>query len=113
MRFIFLQQTVLTEQMVKDYQKNTIDILANRARLGVKSHKKIEEPGSPDEGHAITRIKIGVGAENFKEFYTEAGFKLGFHGLDDIDKGFIQNSQLDAIDVIHVQMKLQCLKLLY
>ena len=40
-----------------------------------------------------------MGAENFKDFYTEAGFKLGFHGLDDIDKGFIQNSQLDAIDV--------------
>lgn len=99
MRFNFLQRSYLTEEIVREYQKNTIDILANRARLGVKSHKKIEEPGSPDEGHAITRIKIGVGAENFKEFYTEAGFKLGFHGLDDIDKGFIQNSQLDAIDV--------------
>ena len=99
MRFNFLQRSYLTEEIVREYQKNTIDILANRARLGVKSHKKIEEPGSPDEGHAITRIKIGVGAENFKEFYTEAGFKLGFHDLDDIDKGFIQNSQLTVLDV--------------
>lgn len=99
MRFKFLQKAYLTEEIVKDYQKNTIEILSNRARLGVKSHKKIEESGSPDEGHGITRIKIGVGAENFKDFYTEAGFKLGFHDLDDIDKGFIQNSQLSVLDV--------------
>lgn len=99
MRFMFLQKHNLTEDIVLEYQKQTVDILKNRAKLGVKSHKKIEEPGSPDEGHAITRIKIGVGAENFKDFYTEAGFKLAFHDLDDIDKGFIQNSQLSALDV--------------
>ena len=98
MRFIFLQQTVLTEQMVKDYQKNTIDILANRAKLGIINQKKIDEPGSPDLGHNITRIRLGVGAENFKDFYTEAGFKLGFHGLDDIDKGFI-NTRTNEVTV--------------
>lgn len=99
MRFQFLQRQHLTEEIVKEYQKKTIDILTNRARLGVINQRKIEEPGSPDEGHNITRIRLGVGAENFKDFYTEAGFKLGFHGLDDIDKGFIQNSQLDVIDI--------------
>ncbi len=99
MRFNFLQKEYLTEQIVKEYQAATINILANRAKLGVVSHKKIDEPGSPDEGHNITRISIGVGAENFKDFYTEAGFKLGFHDLDDIDKGFIQNSQLSVLDV--------------
>ena len=34
MRFNFLQRSYLTEEIVRDYQKNTIDILANRARLG-------------------------------------------------------------------------------
>lgn len=98
-RFRFLQRSYLTEEDVIAYQKNTINILTNRAKLGVKSHKKIEKAGAPDEGHNISRIKIGVGAENFDEFYTEIGFKLGFHDLDDIDKGFIQNSQLTVLDV--------------
>ena len=84
--------------MVKDYQKNTIDILANRAKLGIINQKKIDEPGSPDLGHNITRIRLGVGAENFKDFYTEAGFKLGFHGLDDIDKGFITNDKITFME---------------
>lgn len=99
MRFMFLQKAYLTEEIVLDYQKNTIEILQNRAKLGVKSRKKIDEPGSPDEGHNITRIKAGVGVENFKDFYTELGFKLGFHDLDDIDRGFIPNSQLSVLDV--------------
>ncbi len=98
MRFKFLQRPYLTEEIVSEYQKKTINILSNRAKLGIKSHKKVDEAGAPDEGHNITRIRFGVGAENFKDFYTEIGFKLGFHDLDDIDKGFIQNSQLSVLD---------------
>ena len=35
------QKEYLTEQIVKEYQAATINILANRAKLGVVSHKKI------------------------------------------------------------------------
>ncbi len=98
-RFQFLKEANLTEKIVKDYQENILDVLTYRAALGVKSQKEIKEPSSPDLGHNITRIRLGYGLENFKESYIEAGFKLGFHDLDDIDRGFIQNSQLSILDI--------------
>lgn len=99
MRFDFIQREGISEEDLADYKKKTIYLLSERAKLGVKSSTTIDVPYSPDTGHDITRIKVGLGAENFKEFYTEVGFQLGFHSLNDIDRGFIQNSQLTVLDV--------------
>ena len=99
MRFEFIQRDKVTDEIFDEYKEKTIMLLSARARLGVKSVNKIDVPSSPDMGHDISRVKIGVGAENFKDFYTEAGFQLGFHSLDDIDNGFIPNSQLTVLDI--------------
>ncbi len=99
MRYEFIQKDSIDDKVLQDYKEKTILLLSSRAKLGVKSSSEISVPASPDMGHDITRIKIGLGVENFKEFYTEAGFQLGFHSLEDIDSGFIPNSQLTVLDV--------------
>ncbi len=99
MRYDFIQRDTINDEELQDYKEKTVLLLSSRAKLGTKSIHEIEVPASPEMGHDITRIKIGAGVENFKEFYTEAGFQLGFHSLDDIDSGFIPNSQLTVLDV--------------
>lgn len=99
MRFNFLQKKLLTVEMFDEYKKSTISLLSERAKIRKKTVHKVKEPVPPHKGHDITRIRFGAGVENFKEFYTEYGFKLGFHDLDDIDSGFIPNSQLTVLNV--------------
>lgn len=98
LRFEFLKKQSLTEEEFARYKEATIALLGERAKIRLRSKNKIKEPDPPNEGHDITRIKLGAGVKNYKEIYTEIGFRTGFHGLDDMDNGYVPNSQLTGFE---------------
>ncbi len=87
-----------SQEEVEDYRKKTIEFLTARSKYKIKPGYPIEKPKPPHEGHDITRVSAGAGFSG-KDFYTEAGFRLGFHSLYDIDDGYIRNSDATVADI--------------
>ncbi|MCW8909467.1 MAG: DUF4105 domain-containing protein [Gammaproteobacteria bacterium] len=48
----------------------------------------------PEKGHYSKRITLGLGKEN-KINYSELGYKMSFHNLEDNENGFLQGAQIN------------------
>ena len=54
----------------------------------------IEKPASPDQGHGSKRTSLGAG-KRLGNLYTELGFRMAFHSLDDNEQGFLRGAQIN------------------
>ena len=54
----------------------------------------IDIPVSPDQGHGSKRTSLGVG-KRLGNLYTELGFRMAFHSLEDNEQGFLRGAQIN------------------
>jgi hypothetical protein len=54
----------------------------------------IEIPESPDQGHGSKRASLGAG-KRLGNLYTELGFRMAFHSLEDNEQGFLRGAQIN------------------
>ncbi len=75
----------------KRYIHTLMQLLAKRSALPTLPKLEIKRPSNPLEAHQTTRLEVGVGKHKAVEF----GFKLAFHDIYDVDRGFIQGAYID------------------
>ncbi len=81
-----------------EYKDRTLYLLGERSKYKLKNDYSIDKGTRPDQGHSLIRLTAGAGLYN-DSVYTELGFRLGFHSLEDIDIGFIPNSRVAFFDL--------------
>jgi hypothetical protein len=54
----------------------------------------IDKPASPDQGHGSKRATLGAG-KRLGNLYSELGFRMAFHSLEDDDQGFLRGAQIN------------------
>jgi len=54
----------------------------------------IDIPASPDQGHGSKRASLGAG-KRLGNLYTELGFRMAFHSLEDNEQGFLRGAQIN------------------
>ena len=54
----------------------------------------IDIPVSPDQGHGSKRASLGAG-KRLGNLYTELGFRMAFHSLEDNEQGFLRGAQIN------------------
>lgn len=54
----------------------------------------IDIPVSPDQGHGSKRASLGAG-KRLGNLYTELGYRMAFHSLDDDERGFLRGAQIN------------------
>lgn len=54
----------------------------------------IDKPASPDQGHNSKRTTLGAG-KRLGNLYTELGFRMAFHSLEDNEQGFLRGAQIN------------------
>ena len=54
----------------------------------------IYKPASPDQGHGSKRASLGAG-KRLENLYTELGFRMAFHSLEDNERGFLRGAQIN------------------
>ena len=81
-----------------EYKDRTLYLLGERSKYRLRNDYSIDEGTRPDQGHSLIRLTASAGLYN-ESVYTELGFRLGFHSLEDIDIGFIPNSRVAFFDI--------------
>lgn len=98
LRYESIAKGAENEEDVAIYRKKTIDFLTARSKYKIKTDYPAEKPKNPSVGHDITRVSGGAVFSD-GDFFAEAGFRLGFHSLDDSDDGYIKNSDTSVADI--------------
>ncbi len=81
-----------------EYKDRTLYLLGERSKYRLKNDYSIDKGTRPDQGHSLIRLTASAGLYN-ESVYTELGFRLGFHSLEDIDIGFIPNSRVAFFEI--------------
>jgi len=87
----FRQNKLARDEAVaqKSYQ-----LLALMNRYPVKKQKLVPPPVQPEKSHLSKQAVFKVGERDNKS-YTEFGFKMAFHSLDDNEFGFLRGAQIN------------------
>ncbi len=80
----------------KSYVKALMERLAKRSKLPTLPKLKIQRPANPLESHPSTRVEVGVDEKK----RMEVGFKLAFHDIYDVERGFIQGAYIDFFHLL-------------
>ncbi len=96
----------------KPYIKALMARLAKRSTLPTLPKLGITRPANPLLAHKSTRVEMGI--SNHKEL--EFGFKLAFHDIYDVDRGFVPGAYIDFFHLLlskkeHESTKLKNLNL--
>ena len=54
----------------------------------------VDTPVAPEKGHGSKRASFGLG-KRLDNYYTELGFKMSFHDLEDNEDGFLRGAQIN------------------
>jgi len=82
---------------IEEYKKKSMGILTARSKYQLKTEYDVADGTRPEDGHNPTRLLFGFGAID-DSIYTELSLRATFHSLEDIDTGFIPNSQIVILD---------------
>jgi len=74
--------------------KKSYQLLALMNRYPVKTQKAVPPPVQPEKSHLSKQVTFKVGERDNKS-YTELGFKIAFHSLDDNEFGFLRGAQIN------------------
>ena len=76
------------------YLSKLIKLLKYRSTLGLDSKLNIKKPINPIYGHNTNRLSFKYYKDNI-----EFGIKPSFHGMDDLDYGFINGAYIDFLKI--------------
>jgi hypothetical protein len=85
-----------------DYRGRLIKTLAARAQLGPQPSIPLPPtPTRPDQGHASTRVQVGIGREHHGNDYLSFGLRPALHDLLDPPAGYLMGSSvaMGSVDV--------------
>ncbi len=80
----------------KSYIKELMERLGKRSTLPTLPKLAIKRPPNPLLGHKSTRVEVGIDDKKALEF----GFKLAFHDIYDVEKGFISGAYIDFFHLL-------------
>ena len=70
----------------------------NRHAKDLPASASLPVPVSPDQSHLSKRSRLAAGRSN-TENYTELGFKMSFHDLEDQLAGFLQGAEINIASI--------------
>lgn len=89
----------VNDEQLKAYQRLTVDILSQRARLQVKNDYTVERPKvAPDQGHDSVRLSLD-GGYAYDSPYVQLGARIAYHSLDDNAEGFLEGANATLGDI--------------
>ena len=74
--------------------KSSYQLLRALNRFPVTEKYQPPEPAQPESGHLSKRLTISLGNDD-EQRYSEFGFRMSFHSLEDNQTGFLQGAQIN------------------
>lgn len=85
-------------QDVADAPRLARELLVARSRLDVPSQAPAIDPGTrPDQGHGTSRIALGAGRRDGRQF-QELELRPTYHDVVDADAGYVRGAQIEFFD---------------
>ena len=74
-------------------------LLTMRNRYPAAALPDVHEPARPESGHHSKRVTFGVLKRRGKA-YSELGFRMSFHSLEDNDAGYLRGAQINIANFV-------------
>ena len=88
------------ELSAEAYRTSSMDLFRARSKLDAEEDLSLQIPipDRPEDGHAPSRLSVGAGIQKDDAFMS-IRYRPAFHGLNDNDQGFVQGTQLEALNL--------------
>ena len=78
--------------------RKSYQLLSIINRYPVGAEQSVDRPVQPEKSHHSKQLMLKVG-ERAKTSYTELGFRMSFHSLEDNELGFLRGAQINIASV--------------